>query len=180
MILKRFILAMVTLCAVQFSALVQANSFESTYKLGPGDKIMIEVFGEEELTFETLIGSSGRINYPFLGQLTVKGLTVEQLKDQIVRGLKGDYLLKPNVHVRILEYRPFFVNGEVKRPGGYPYQPNLTVNTAIALAGGFTERASKNGIYLSNSEFPNREPKKVGLNHKVQPGDILVIDQSFF
>ncbi|GLP96017.1 polysaccharide biosynthesis/export family protein [Paraferrimonas sedimenticola] len=168
------------LFAFFLSAPVLADEFDDNYKLGPGDLILIEVYGEEELTFETLLGESGSIDYPFLGRIPVKGRTTEQLRASIDSGLRGDYLIDPNVHVRILEYRQFFVNGEVKQPGGYPYQPGLTVNKAIALAGGFSERASKSGIYLSSSDHPGRKPIKVGLNDRVKPGDILVIDQSFF
>ncbi|MCE2570633.1 polysaccharide biosynthesis/export family protein [Motilimonas eburnea] len=159
---------------------VHANDFDSTYKLGAGDTISILVYGEEELSMETLLSDSGRINYPFLGQIMVKGLTIEDLKDTIQKGLKGDYLIDPSVHVSIVEYRPFFINGEVKQPGGYAFQPGLTVNKAVALAGGFTNRASKSSIYVTSSDAPNRKPKPVKLDTSIMPGDIITIEQSFF
>ncbi|RJG47908.1 polysaccharide biosynthesis/export family protein [Motilimonas pumila] len=157
-----------------------ANDFEANYKLGAGDTISIQVYGEPELSTEILLNDSGRINYPFLGRLQVKGLTVEKVKDTIENGLKGDYLISPNVHVSITSYRSFFINGEVKQPGGYEFQPGLTVNKAIALAGGFTERASKSDIILSSSDNPNRKGLSVELSKKIMPGDILTVEQSFF
>ncbi|MDO6524317.1 polysaccharide biosynthesis/export family protein [Motilimonas sp. 1_MG-2023] len=163
-----------------FALQAQANNFDATYKLGAGDTISILVYGEEELTMETLLSDSGRINYPFLGQITVKGLTIEKLKDIIQKGLEGDYLINPSVHVSIVEYRPFFINGEVKQPGGYAFQPGLTVNKAVALAGGFTPRASKSNIYVSSSDLPDQKPKPVELDTNIMPGDIVTIEQSFF
>lgn len=166
--------------AMLLSMFAQANDFDSTYKLGAGDTISILVYGEEELSMETLLSDSGRINYPFLGQIMVKGLTIEKLKDTLQKGLAGDYLVDPSVHVSIVEYRPFFINGEVKQPGGYAFQPGLTINKAVALAGGFTPRASKSNILVSSSDAPNEKPKQVKLGTSIRPGDIITIEQSFF
>lgn len=175
-VLKLYVL----LCFTFLSNQLLANDFDANYKLGAGDTISVQVFGEDDLSVKVLLNDSGRINYPFLGRLQVKGLTAEQLKDRIEDGLKGDYLVNPSVHVSIVSYRPFFISGEVKKPGGYPFQPGLTVNKAIALAGGFTERASKSDIILSSSDSPNKPGKKVSLAKKVMPGDILTVEQSFF
>ncbi|MDD1782365.1 polysaccharide export protein [Enterovibrio sp. ZSDZ35] len=158
------------------------SSFASgnDYNIGAGDKIQIVVYGEEELTIEELyIDSSGEFDYPYLGQLLAIGKTTEQLKAEIIDGLKGDYLVSPKVRVGIVEFRSIFVNGEIKKPGGYEYQPGLTVDKAIALAGGFTERAARKSIYVTRED--KNEPKnKVSLSHMVSPGDIIVIEQSFF
>ena len=89
------------------------------------------------------------------------------------------YLKKPNVTVTITEYRPFYINGEVEKPGSYPYKKNLTVEKAVALAGGFTERASRNTISLV-SEKDKRFVKSVVLNDKINPGDVITISESFF
>src|SRR6266404_5692905 len=123
-----------------------AQSTDSVYRLGPGDRIIIKVFGEEDLSMDVRLNDTGRLNYPFLGELVVQGLTVAKLEQLITRGLKGSYLRDPTVTVLIAEYRPFFVNGEVQKPGGFPYQPKLTVEQAIALGGGFTQRASHSRI----------------------------------
>lgn len=159
---------------MQFS--VSANS---SYILGPGDKVEIKVFGQEDLTVETLLSNSGQINYPFFGEIKVIGLTVKQVEKLIYKGLKGNYLVNPNVYVHVVEYRPFYIHGEVNRPGGYPYQPGLTVNQAIALAGGLTERASKDKIYLFK-EKSKKTQTSASLTYKVNAGDTILIKQRFF
>lgn len=159
---------------------VNAANFEETYKLDAGDKIQIQVYGEEDLSInELLLSSSGTFDYPYLGQISAKGKTPEQLKNEICDGLRGDYLIAPKVRINIVSFRQIYVNGEVKRPGGYEYKPGLTVDKAIALAGGFTDRASRKAIKISSANNGNKQ-KKVNLKHTVTPGDIIVIDQSFF
>lgn len=152
----------------------------SEYVLGAGDKILINVYGEDDLTVETEISESGKVNYPFLGELKIDGLTVAQLEEMITSGLRGRYLVKPNVHVSIQEYRPFYIYGEVEAPGGYPYQPGLTVGKAAALAKGFTPRASKRKIYVVRAGDNGEKPHKVDVNAKLQPGDIVTVEESFF
>lgn len=155
-------------------------AFEDTYKLGAGDKIQISVYGEENLSIEELhINNSGKFDYPYLGQLTVINKTPEQLKSEITKGLKGDYLISPKVRVTIIGFRSIYVNGEVKKPGGYEYQPGLTVDKAIALAGGFTDRAAKNKVYVTQSGQDDKK-SRVKLSSRVKPGDIIMIDESFF
>ncbi|KXO13492.1 Capsular polysaccharide synthesis enzyme CpsC, polysaccharide export [Moritella sp. JT01] len=152
---------------------------KGSYILGPGDKVEIKVFGQKNLTVETLLSNSGQINYPFFGEIKVTGLTVKQVEKLIYNGLKGDYLVNPNVYVHVIEYRPFYIHGEVKKPGGYSYQPGLTVNQAIALAGGLTERASKDKIYLFKEKNKNTQIN-ASLTYKVNAGDTILIKQRFF
>ena len=160
--------------------LVAADDFENTYQLGAGDKIQISVYGEDDLSISgLLISSSGAFDFPYLGQLTAKGKTLQQLKSEIQIGLQGDYLINPKVMVNILSFRQIYVNGEVKKPGGYEYQPGLTVEKAIALAGGFTDRASRSAIKVTKAAKGSKEIKGK-LSTKVSPGDIIVIEQSFF
>jgi polysaccharide export outer membrane protein len=98
--------------------------------------------------------------------------------------LKGPYLIEPSVSVSIIEYRPFYVIGEVKKPGSYSFHPGLTVDKAISISGGFTERASKSSIYVINDsgkkKSARQEKKKVELFDVIQPGDVVTIEQSFF
>ncbi|HAS6347410.1 TPA: polysaccharide export protein [Vibrio vulnificus] len=159
---------------------LQTLADDSHYKLGVGDLIRIQVYDEPELSLETRISDSGSLDYPFLGRIALKGKSIEQVKTAIHNGLLDGYLVNPNVFVSVVEYRPFFVNGEVKKAGGYPYTPGLTVNKAITIAGGFTERASKTNIFIVPSDNPSARPVKVALLDKIQPGDILTIEQSFF
>jgi len=173
--------AFLAIClAVVLLAPAALASPENDYRLGSGDKILISVYGEADLTIETQLSDSGMVNYPFLGELKVTGLTVAQLEARIVKGLKGDYLVNPNVHVSILEYRPFFIHGEVEKPGGYPFQPGLTVSKAAALAEGFTERASQSKIFVVRGDDLNQTPEKVNLNTLLRPGDVVTVEQSFF
>lgn len=169
-----------TLLVLLFTASFHSLALNSDYTIGAGDKIQIAVYGEEDLSIDELyIDNSGKFDYPYLGQLSALNKTTEQLKDEIINGLKGDYLISPKVRVSIIGFRSIYVNGEVKKPGGYEYQPGLTVDKAIALAGGFTDRASRSKVYIAQAgkdELKN----KVKLSATVSPGDIIVIEQSFF
>lgn len=165
--------------------LVPALSFAqisllNQYKLGSGDLVKINVYGQDDLTLETRLTDIGVVNYPYLGEIKLTGMTVSELEAYIYTGLKGDYLIEPSVSVSILEYRPFFINGEVEKPGGYAFQPGLTIDKAAALAGGFTERASKTKIYIDR-EVEGRTIQLVGeRSMPILPGDIINIEQSFF
>lgn len=159
---------------------MSALASETLYKLGVGDQIKIQVYNEPELSMEIRISDSGHIDYPFLGQIKLKDKTIEEVKVDIHDGLLDGYLVNPNVFISVIEYRPYYINGEVENSGSYPYNPGLTVNKAITIAGGFTERASKKNIYISSSDDPNIKATKVTLLHKIQPGDILTIEESFF
>jgi len=152
----------------------------SDYHLGSGDRIQIQVFDEADLSMEVRLSDAGTISYPFLGEVRVSGNTVSQLEAQIVGGLKGDYLVDPKVNVSVVEYRPFYINGEVEDPGGYPYQPGLTLRKAIALAGGFTERASKSKINVLTEGAGDGRQRQIGMDVMLNPGDIVTVEQSFF
>jgi len=170
----------ITLSIITILSLISASTFaQESYILGAGDKVAIQVFGQGDLSIETLLGNSGKINYPFLGEITVSGLTIKQVEQLIELGLKGDYLVSPNVNVQVVEYRPFYIHGEVKKPGGYPYHPGMTVNQAVALAGGLTERADDNKISLFK-EGDKSNKQKSSLNYKVNAGDTITIEQRFF
>lgn len=152
----------------------------SDYRLGAGDKLNITVFGEKELSMEIRLSDAGSFLYPFLGEVQAKNKTIGELQALLVSSLKDGYLVDPKVYVGILEYRPFFVNGEVSKPGGYPYQPGLTIRKAISLAGGLTPRASLTKIYVIHENDPSNTPRLTHINAILQPGDTITIDQSFF
>ena len=153
----------------------------SRYQLGSGDVISITVFGEEDLKLQKMrLTDAGTISYPVLGELKILGLTVGELEKVITDGLKGRYLVNPRVSVSVDEYRPFFINGQVERGGGYPFQPGLTVRKAVTLAGGFKERASKEKIFIIRDKERNVKPVKVDLDTPVHPGDIITVEESFF
>jgi polysaccharide export outer membrane protein len=153
----------------------------STYKLGSGDMISVRVMGEDDLRRERIrLSDAGTMSFPVLGEIKVKGMTVGALEDYITKGLKGRYLLNPQVTVAIDEYRNFFVNGMVERPGGYPFSPGLTVRKAITLAGGFKERASRDKINIIRDDDPKQTSRRVNLDAQILPGDILTVEESFF
>jgi len=160
--------------AVRVSAL-------SSYKLAAGDVISIRVLGEDEFTREKIrLTDAGTVSFPTIGEIKVLGRTVGDLEAIVVTGLKGRILVNPKVSVQIEEYRPFYINGMVDKPGGYPFQPGLTVRKAVSLAGGFKERASLNKIFVIREDDPAQRVQKVDLNTFIGPGDILTIEESFF
>jgi polysaccharide biosynthesis/export protein VpsN len=151
------------------------------YRLAAGDMVSIAVFNEAELSVAVRIGDNGRISYPFLGEMLVAGITPAELEKRIATALRGDYLVDPRVSVTVTEYRPFFVNGQVKNPGSYPFQPGMTVRKAVSLAGGLTERASEKRITLiPESQRGSKTGARVGMDSAVGPGDILTVEESFF
>lgn len=153
----------------------------SIYKLGVGDVISVQVIGEDDLKREKIrLSDAGTLSFPYLGEIRVRGMTVGALEDFITKGLKGRYLLNPQVTVTIHEYRNFFVNGQVDKPGGYPFVPGLTVRKAISMAGGFKERASKEKINVIREDDVKGMPQRVPLEAPVQPGDIITVEESFF
>ena len=152
----------------------------SDYRLATGDKLRIQVYGEDDLYLETRVNDQGVISYPFLGNLKVLGLSPRQLEELIASRLRDGYLINPRVSVDISEYRLFYVNGEVENPGGFPFQPGMTVHKAISLAGGFKERASKDKIFIIRDGDADTKPVKTSLDGMVRPGDIITVEQSFF
>lgn len=165
-----------------FSSLSLAqNSGLSSYRLGAGDVISIQVLGEDELKRENIrLSDAGTLTYPVLGEIRVRGMTVGELRDHITGGLKGRYLLNPQVTVTIDQYRNFFVNGQVEKPGGYPFSPGLTVRKAISIAGGYRERAAREKINVIREDDKTATPRRVDLAAPVNPGDILTVEESFF
>jgi len=164
------------------SATAVASRGADSYRLASGDMIRIRVFGENDLNLEMHLNSSGVINYPFLGKIRVKGLTVEELRDKIIRGLKDGYLRSPQVNVSIVEHRSFFIEGEVNSPGAYPFQPGLTVRKAISLAGGFTEFATRDRFRLvyDKAHSKSKQAVTVGYSALVGPGDSISVARSVF
>lgn len=158
----------------------QGNLSMSQYQLGSGDRVSISVFGQDDLSMEVRLPDVGTINYPFLGEIKLVGMTAAEVEQLIYDGLLGDYLINPSVSVSIIEYRPFFIDGEVKRPGGYPYQPGLSVNKAAALAGGYTERAARDKITIVREKDGQTFEFTVTVSDMIQPGDIITINQRFF
>ncbi len=162
-----------------FICTVSAMQTDYKYTLSTGDRIRIIVYGEKDLTLETTLDDDGIISYPFLGDIKVKNLSLGELENTIREGLKDGYLRNPNVNVSIIKYRPFYINGEVKKPGSYPFTPGLTIQQAVSIAGGFTERASEDKIYVIHKDG-NNQRVQVNKDTLVRPDDSITVDESFF
>lgn len=177
----RFIFLVLVFLFQSGSVSAQSRDLLSSYRLGGGDVITINVLGEDDLKREKLrLTDAGTIQYPVLGELRVRGLTIGDLVKTITDGLKGRYLVDPKVTVSIDEYRPFFINGEVFKPGGYPFVPGLSVLKAVSIAGGFKDRASKSKMFVIRDGSSSDKREKVEMDTSIFPGDILTIEESFF
>ena len=174
-----FLLILVTLVFSGFAKITHAQN-DSDYRLAPDDELSIVVFDEPDLSLkEVRVSSTGTISMPLIGQIKVEGLTISDVENEIHDLYLGDYLKKPNISVAIIEYRQFYVDGEVNKPGGYSFREGMTVQRAIALAGGFTERAARNKINIVK-EGTGSILKNVEMNYRVSPGDVITVEESFF
>ncbi len=152
---------------------------EEPYRLGTGDKVKITVFRHEDLSGEFEVDGNGYLSLPLIGEVRAEGLTARELEDELERRYGDGYLVNPKISVEILNYRPFYILGEVKEPGQYPYEPGMTVLNAVAKAGGFTFRAKQNGILLQRGGA-DAPPVVVPGNTPIQPGDIITVPERFF
>lgn len=149
------------------------------YILGVGDKLRINVFGEPDLTGEFEVSSTGIVSMPLIGDVRAAGQTVSKLQASITAKLKDGYMKDPKVSVEVNNYRPFFIVGEVMKPGSYTYVNGMTVINAVALAGGYTYRADKSGITLKHGGPTTREAS-VPEDSVVLPGDVIRVPERFF
>ena len=157
-----------------------AKAGTPAYTLGSGDRVRITVFGEKDLSGEYKVSGTGVIAVPLIGDIAVAGLTMRQLEHEIAAVLMDGYLKEPRVNAEVVNYRPFYILGEVKRPGGYPYVHGMTVINAVALSGGFTQRAQKSRVTitrLSDTESPRRTALP---DDSVLPGDVIRVPERFF
>ena len=159
----------------------QGSTPNPGYRIGTNDVIKVQVFGEESLNTETRVSGDGKISIPLLGILEIKGLTVKETEELIAKRLADGYLKNPRVIIYITKYRNFFVSGEVKTPGGYPYEDGLTVLKAVTLAGGFTNKASPSRVKIKRLK-DNKEEETISakLHDPVFPDDVIVVPESFF
>jgi protein involved in polysaccharide export with SLBB domain len=152
----------------------------SAYRLGIGDRVRVNVFGEPELSVDGDVDGTGHLSYPLLGRVAALRKTADELAKDIAAGLSNGYLRNPDVRVAVIQYRPIYLIGQVARPGAYPYTVGLTVERAVALAGGLTRIASERGIYRLHEAAPASERRRVRMDDPVLPGDTLVVEESLF
>ena len=151
------------------------------YKLGPNDRVRIIVFGQPTLSNEYVLDGNGVLAFPLIGNIPANGVTTSQLQQTIAAKLEPDYLRNPSVSAEVLTRRPFYVIGEVHKPGNYPYVTDLTALNAVAMAGGFTYRARKNDFYIKRLD---EQGKMVRVEAKpgtpLRPGDTLEVRERLF
>lgn len=153
---------------------------ESTYRLAAGDRVLITVFGHEDLSGEFEINGADMISMPLISDVRAAGLTVNELEEAIVDALKPDYLKNPIVSVDVVNFRPFYIIGEVVNPGSYPYTNRMTVINAVAVAGGFTYRARKNRVVIRRDDGDQSSEIRVKMDTVVLPGDVIEVPEKFF
>ena len=164
----------------QPGVIASAPAAVSEYTLGAGDRISVTVFRHEDLSGEFQVDSAGRLTLPLIGQIQAMGLTAGQVEQAVTQRLQPDYLKNPDVSVQVLNYRPFFIIGEVKSPGSYPYIAGMTVVQAVALAGGYTYRAKEDLVLIQRATDPNRAKRPARQTDAVLPGDIVEVVERFF
>jgi polysaccharide export outer membrane protein len=152
----------------------------SSYKLGPGDALRVTVFRHEDLSGQFSLDGEGYFAMPLVGEILGGGRTARQLEDDVEVALKsGGYLVEPQVSIEVLNYRPFYIIGEVNNPGSFAYVNGMTVINAVALAGGFTYRADQDDIVISRGGSSGPEIEGA-LDTRVLPGDIIEVQERFF
>jgi len=152
----------------------------TVYLLGAGDALRITVFGEPDLSGSFKIADNGTLVMPLVGQVVAHGLSVPELQKRLVTQLNVKAVKSPDVTIQIEEYRPFFILGEVKNPGSYPYVPDMTVLTAVAIAGGFTFRASEDEVSVTRRRNGAASEARASRASRILPGDVVYVFERHF
>jgi polysaccharide export outer membrane protein len=155
-------------------------AYDRQYLLDAGDKLRVVVYGQEGLTNSYAIDAGGSITMPLIGAVPARGLTPAGLASHITGRLRGGYIREPSVAVEIEAYRPFFILGEVAAPGQYPYVPNMSVESAVAIAGGFSPRAKRDAVTLTHTDPRGSIRALVPLGTPLGPGDTILVGERWF
>lgn len=157
-----------------------ASNYDAQYKLDAGDKLRVVVYGQEGLTNSYAIDAGGSITMPLIGRVPARGQTPAGLAASITGRLRNGYIREPSVAVEIEAYRPFFILGEVAAPGQYPYVPNMSVESAVAIAGGFSPRAKRDEVTLTHTTLDGSYRAVVPLGTPINPGDTVLVSERWF
>jgi polysaccharide export outer membrane protein len=153
----------------------------ATYRLTTGDKVKVTVYNEQDLTGEFQVNDAGNVSFPLAGDIPATGATVSEFQHRLTAKLRKGYVKNPRVSVEISNYRPFNVIGEVKNAGQYPYRPGLTLNDAVAMAGGFTYRANQHTAYVRRADTTGETTVQTDTSTiTVGPGDNIRIPERYF
>jgi protein involved in polysaccharide export with SLBB domain len=156
------------------------SAADNVYKLDAGDKLRVIVFGEMDLGGEYEVDGSGFVRLPLIGQLRAAGLAVNEFENSMKARLDSGYLKDARVSVEVINYRPFYILGQVNKPGEYPYVNGMSVLNAVALAGGYTYRANETNVYIRSRGASEEKLAPVNQTTRVQPGDIITVRERFF
>jgi polysaccharide export outer membrane protein len=152
-----------------------------TYRLSPGDKLKVVVFNEQDLTGEFQVNERGNVAFPLVGEVQAANSTPDEFQSRLTARLRGKYVKNPRVSIEITNYRPFNVLGEVRNAGQYPYRPGLTVQDAVALAGGFTYRANSRTVYVRRADASGEISVSTdGEKVPILPGDNIRVPERYF
>ena len=157
-----------------------ASSGTIDYQLGTGDKLRIIVFGEMDLSGEYVVDGGGFIRLPLVGEVKAAGSSLAEFERQIVAVLREGYLLDPRVSVEVMNFRPFYIIGEVMMPGQYPYASEMSVLNAVAMAGGYTYRANQSRVFIRRNGDTEEQAAPADQTTKIGPGDIIRVSERFF
>ena len=161
-------------------AAVAAGAEPSVYVLDSGDRLRVVVFGQDGLSNSYIVDAAGNITMPLIGAVPARGVSTADLARSIGARLRNGFIREPHVAIEIEAYRPFFILGEVTYPGQYPYVPNMTVETAVAIAGGFTPRAYRWEAKVARNLGGQGARMAVPLTFALRPGDTITIDERWF
>ena len=153
---------------------------QDIYTLGSGDRVRVTVYGERDLSGTFEISGQGEIAYPLIGEVPAGGKTVHELEKVIVTRLADGYLRKPKVSIEVASYRPFYIIGEVKRPGSYAYVEGMKVVNAVALGGGYTYRAREDRFFVRRVGDPKEKEVEAKPDDLIYPGDVVRVPERFF
>lgn len=162
------------------AAPAMAAEAASVYLLDSGDRLRVVVFGQDGLSNSYFVDAAGNITMPLIGAVAARGTSTAELARSIGARLRNGFIREPHVAIEVESYRPFFILGEVTFPGQYPYVPNMTVETAVAIAGGFTPRAHRREAKLARSQDGQAYRMAVPPTYPVRPGDTITIDERWF
>jgi polysaccharide export outer membrane protein len=165
---------------VIYAAVAMPAAHDAVYRLDAGDKLRVVVYGQEGLTNSYAIGAGGTITVPLIGSVPARGRTPAELAAEISSRLRKGFIRDPSVAVEIESYRPFFILGEVAAPGQYPYVPNMSVESAVAIAGGFSPRAKRDGVTLTHTDNSGSIRMVVPLGTPINPGDTVMVGERWF
>jgi polysaccharide export outer membrane protein len=173
------LIAGLLLAAGQLAA-AEVQQADPLYRLAAGDRVKITVYGHEDLSGEFQVDGAGRLSLPLIRDIAAAGLTVRELEEAISAKLQPDYLKDPQVSAEVLNYRPFYIIGEVQSPGSYPYVNGMTVINAVAVAGGFTYRAKKDRVHIVRGSGDQKRRMDAAPDTAVLPGDVIEVPERFF